>query len=112
MRRTNKQMGNINSLTDLVAYRTELKMDYTSRGGEVVADLKQKALAFPFGLLRNKNETTNNLAFDVLKKPIEKNIGKTVKKVLPKRVGFVSRWLLGLLAGKVAKKFVGRVVAK
>lgn len=107
--KTNTSYRDINTLKDLKNYRAQLKVSYQSTGEQIRADIRQKILGIPGKLFRPKDalqSLTKKIKRDGLVKLISSASGKLIKSALPKSMGSIKKWAIGLLVSKSLGAFL------
>jgi membrane protein len=99
---TNK--GDINTYHDLVAYRMQVKATYKSQGKLLVAGAKGRI----FGGIAKTTLKANNEKGNLFSNMIVRGANKLIAKLIPKKMGFIERWLLNFVAKKTVSKLVSK----
>ena len=104
---TNKK--DIATYKDLASYREHLKNTYKSRGKAILGDTKQLVVSIPKKLIDGKlSSKPNNTQGTYLNKIIAAGSATIVKKLLPKKMGFLNKWLISIFAAKTVNKLLER----
>jgi membrane protein len=104
MEKTITNKSDINTYSDLIAYRTQVKAKYELQGKLLVAGAKGKILGGIGKTTAKANNTNGNLFSNM----IVRGANKLIPKLLPKKMGFVERWLLNFIAKKTVSKLVSK----
>jgi len=96
--------SDINTSADLANYRKRLKQNLVSRERAIKVDLTYKLHSSVGYLFRPKRipKLTRNGKVDrsLIKKTVRSSVGNLVNRILPKRTGFLKKWLLTFVAKK------------